>query len=266
MSRSDAGPTVGVADYQNASERKQAVYDRVRTWADLRLLDPERDHPDLAGMGLDCFHMARWTPHSLRDLQRAEAGEIPTINSYEGAATTVDRLAKCRRVETAGIHVPRYEFGTAEEISLDPPVVVKPRDEFASGGHEFAVVFAGDIDFPGERFVQRYIAPKMSFKLFQVGEHVRSTRHPPRSGVDRSMRSLARETATTARFAALLDAVADIFDLRLFELDVVVHKGLYVIDVNPVVSLDGVEIYDELLRRSVCANGARAVDGASVHR
>jgi len=256
MSRSDARPTVGVADYRNpTSERKRQVYDRVRTWADLRLLDPDAEHPALTEMGLDCFHMAHWTPQSLRDLQRAEDGGIPTVNSYEGAATAVDRLAKCRRIETAGIRVPPYEFGTAEEISLDPPVVVKPRDEFVSGGHEFSVVFAGEIDFAGERFVQRYIAPRMSFKLFQIGEYSRSTKHPPRSGVDRSMRSLAQETATTAKFAGLLDAVAGLFDLNLFELDVVVHKGVYVIDVNPVVSLDGVgdavEIYDELLRRAV---------------
>jgi|GEM_PF-2932743 glutathione synthase/RimK-type ligase-like ATP-grasp enzyme len=254
MAQPDARPTVGVADYRNANELKRQLYDRVRTWADLRLLNPDRDHPALVEMGLDCFHMARWTPHSLRDLQRAEAGKIPTVNSHRGAATTVDRLAKCRRIETAGIHVPRYEFGTAEEISLDPPVVVKPRDEFASGGHELGVIFAGDIDFPGERFVQRYIAPRMSFKLFQIGEHSRSTRHPPRSGVDRSMRSLARETATTAKFERLLATVAGLFGLNLFELDVVVHKGVYVIDVNPVVSLDGVEdaveVYDELLRRS----------------
>ena len=254
MAQPDAKPTVGVADYQNASERKQEVYDRVRTWADLRLLDPDRDHPDLAEMGLDLFHMARWTPHSLRDLQRAEEGEIPTLNSHHGAATTVDRLAKCRRIETAGLRVQPYEFGTAKQIFLDPPVVVKTRDEFVSGGHEFAVIVAGDIDFAGEQFVQRYIAPRMSFKLFQVGEHNRSTKHPPRSGVDRSMRSLARETATTAKFERLLAAVAGLFDLTLFELDVVVHKIVYVLDVNPVVSLDGVadavEIYDELLRRS----------------
>jgi hypothetical protein len=255
MAQSDARPTVALAAYKDAtSERKQEVYDRVRTWADLQFLDPDRDHPDLTEMGLNLFHMARWTTHSLRDLQRAEAGGIPTVNSYEGAATTVDRLAKCRRIETAGIRVPPYEFGTAVEISLDPPVVVKPRDEFASGGHEFAVVFAGEIDFAGERFVQRYIAPRMSFKLFQVGEYSRSTRHPPRSGVDRSMRSLARETATTAKFERLLATVAGLFDLTLFELDVVVHKSVYVLDINPVVSLDGVrdavEIYDELLRRS----------------
>lgn len=183
MSRADARPTIGVADYRNASERKRRLYDRVRTWADLRLLDPERDHPDLPEMGFDCFHMARWTPHALRDLQRAEDGGIPTVNSYEGAATTVDRLAKCRRIERAGLRVPPYEFGPAEEIALDPPVVVKSRDEFVSGGHDLFVIFAGEIDFAGERFVQRYIAPKMSFKLFQVGEQVRSTRHPPSSGV-----------------------------------------------------------------------------------
>ncbi|MFC6756752.1 hypothetical protein ACFQER_08740 [Halomicroarcula sp. GCM10025894] len=49
--------------------------------------------------------------------------------------------------------------------------------------------------------------------------------------------------------------MAGLFELTLFELDVVVHKSVYVLDVNPVVSLDGVsdavEIYDTVLKRSV---------------
>ena len=42
------------------------------------------------------------------------------------------------------------------------------------------------------------------------------------------------------------------FDLRLFELDVLVHETHYVTDINPVVSLegidDGIEPYERLLR------------------
>lgn len=249
-------PTIGVSDHADTpNEIKRRIYDRVRNWADLELIDPESEHPDLAEMGLDLYHMARWSRWSLADLERAAEAEIPTVNTYDGASTTEDRLVRNQRMEDAGIRVPSYEYGPAEEISLEPPVLVKPRHELAPGGHDFSVVYSGEVDFPGERFVQRYVLPRRSYKVFHVGEHVRSTRHPPGSGVDRAMRPLARETPTSRKVEELADAVADLFDLVLFELDLVVHKGVYVVDVNPVVSLDGVEdavdVYDELLRRSV---------------
>lgn len=253
MAPTTARPTIGVSDHADTpNEVKRRTYDRVRTWADLELLDPESEHPGLAEMGLDLYHMARWSRRSLSDLRRAEAAGIPTVNSYEGAATTEDRLARCRRVEDAGMRVPPYEFGTAEEITLEPPVVVKPRHELGPDGHEFAVIYAGEVEFPGERFVQRYVLPRRSYKVFHVGEHVRSTRHPPGSGVDRAMRALAEETSTSRKVVDLVERVASVFDLALFELDLVVHKGVYVIDVNPVVSLHGVEdgaaIYERLIR------------------
>ena len=249
-------PSIAISDYAETSNGiKRRIYDRVRRWADLSLLDPETEHPDLPSMGFDLYHMARWSRQSLADLERAEEAGTPTVNSYEGAATTEDRLARVRLIEGAGISVPAYEFGRAEEITLEPPVLVKPRHELEPGGHEFAVVRSGEIDFPGERFVQHYLLPRRSYKVFRVGEHVRSTRHPPGSGVDRSMRSLAFETSPSRKVHELVDVVAELFDLALFELDLVVHKGVYVVDVNPVVSLDGVEdaveIYEELLRRSI---------------
>lgn len=249
-------PSVGISDYADTSNAiKRELYDRVRRWADLELLDPETGHPDLPERGFDLYHMARWSRQSLSDLRRARSAGIPTVNSYDGAATTEDRLARTRRIEAAGIRVPAYAFGPADEVALDPPVVVKPRHELEPGGHEFAVVFAGPLSFPGERFVQAYVVPRRSYKVFHVGEHVRSTRHPPGFGVDRAMRPLARETSTSSMVVGLTDAIAEAFDLRLFELDLVVHKGTSVIDVNPVVSLDGVgdavEIYETLLRRSL---------------
>lgn len=256
MAPTTARPSIGISDHADTpSEVKHRIYDRVRTWADLTLLDPESEHPDLAARGLDLYHMARWSRPSLSDLRRAEAAGVPTVNSYEGASTTEDRLARVRRVEEAGLRVPPYEFGTAGEVALDPPVLVKTRHELEPGGHEFSVVYDGDVDFPGERFVQRYVLPRRSYKVFRVGEHVRTTRHPAGSGVDRAMRPLAEETSTSRKVVELVDRVAATFDLALFELDLVVHKGVYVVDVNPVVSLDGVgdavEIYEELLRRSL---------------
>ena len=248
-------PTIGITDYATPrSETKVRLYERVRSWADLRLLDPETEHPDLPEMGLDLYHMARWTPQSLRDLRRACEAGLPTVNSHEGAATTEDRLVRTQRIEDAGITVPPYAFGPADEVTLAPPVVVKTRHELAPGGHAFSVVFAGPLEYEGERFVQRYVAPRRSYKVFGVGEHVRTTRHAVGSDVSREWRETARETPTSSVVAELVETVGSLFELALFELDLVVHKGHYVIDVNPVVSLDGVadgvDIYEALLRRT----------------
>lgn len=75
-----------------------------------------------------------------------------------------------------------------------------------------------------------------------------STRDHPGSGS-------ARGTSTSRRVAELADDIASLFELALFEFDLVLHKGLYVVDVNPVVSLAGVSdgglLCEELLRRSL---------------
>ena len=249
-------PTIGISDYAaSPNSMKRRLYDRLDSWAEVVHLDPDEEHPDLAGMGLDLFHLARWSRASLCDLERAQAAGIPTVNGYEGAAATEDRLGRCRRLEEAGIRVPEYDFGVAEEITLEPPVVVKPRHELEPAGHEFEVVYSGPLAYDGERLVQRYVVPHRSYKVFRVGEHVRATRHSPGFGVSRQARATARESATPRPVVGLVDRVESLFGLALFELDLVLHKGLYVIDVNPVVSLtgvpDGVDIYEALIRRSI---------------
>jgi len=241
-------PSIVVTDYTPPpSEMKRRLYERLRSWADLVLLDPDVEHPDLSTWDLDLYHMARWTRPSLRDLRRAQAAGIPTVNSHDGAATTEDRLARSRRIESAGLLVPAFAFGTADEIRLAPPVLVKPRHELQPGGHDFSVVFAGPIDFEGERFVQRFVVPRRSYKVFQVGDRVRSTRYLP--GTESVL-----ETSPSRKVLRLVETAETLFDLRLFELDLVLHKGLFVIDVNPVVSLDGVhdavDIYEDLLREA----------------
>ncbi|WP_158055815.1 ATP-grasp domain-containing protein [Halorussus halophilus] len=242
-------PTIAISYYEDrGNPLKHQLFDRLRSWTDLRILHPETEHPDLAEMGFDFYHMAAWRHAALADLRRARKAEVPTLNSYHGAATTEDRLARCRTLRNEGVRVPPFEFGRAEQITLGPPVLVKPRHELGDGGHEFRVVYSGSLEFDGERFVERYVVPRRSYKIFGVGDQTRATRHIPPDGTP-------KEVETPRRFRELTAEIADLFDLGLFELDVVVHKGLYVIDVNPVVSLagvdDAVDIYESLLREAV---------------
>jgi len=255
MRNDDSRPTVAISYYEDrGNPLKFELFDRLRAWADLELLDPEREHPDLADRGLDLYHMARWRRGALADLERACEAGIPTLNSYRGAAQLEDRLERCETLRDHGFHVPDFQYGRAEEITLRPPVVVKPRREIVSGSHTFTLVRSAPIDFEGERFVQRYVVPRRSYKIFRVGERVRTTRHERPDGKP-------SEVETRRRFAELTDAVADLYDLSVFELDIVVHKNLYVIDVNPVVSLEGVgdavDIYEECIRERIRESRSR---------
>lgn len=242
-------PKIAISYYEDRGNPiKHQLFERLHSWADLQVLHPEQEHPDLDEWNLDFYHMAAWRHAALSDLERAREAEIPTLNSYHGAATTEDRLARCRTLRNEGFRVPPFEFGRAEQITLDPPVLVKPRHELGESGHAFRVVYSGSAEFEGERFVERYVVPRRSYKIFGVGDQTRATRHIPPDGTP-------KEVEAPRRFRELTAEIASLFDLGLFELDVVVHKGLYVIDVNPVVSLagvdDAVDIYERLLRESV---------------
>lgn len=240
---SDDVPKIAIshwADRHNPVKRR--LLDALEEWAKVVLLDPRAEHPDLATRGFDLYHMAGWYPEALQDLRRADRAGIRTINPYYGARATADRLACGQIRRYGGVRAPEFQYGRAEEITLEPPVIVKPRWELQEGGHEFTIVRSGDVAFDGERLVERLVAPRRSYKIHRVGGAVRGVREadPP------------TEVGATGRMRALTDRVVELFGLSLFEMDVVVHKNWYVIDVNPVVSLagieDGTEIYERLIR------------------
>ncbi|WP_254274417.1 hypothetical protein [Haloarcula marina] len=253
MSNDDPRPRIAISYYADRGNPiKFELFERLRSWADLELLDPEREHPELGERDLDLYHMARWRPAALTDLERACAAGIPTLNSYAGAGRLGDRLDRSETLRDNGFHVPAFQFGRAEDITLQPPVVVKPRHERGPDGHWLHLVRTGPIEFEGEQFVERYVVPQRSYKIFRVGDRVRTTRHDAADGTP-------KETKTSRRFVHLTERVAALFELGIFELDIVVHKSLYVVDVNPVVSLEGVadavEIYDALIQETI-RNGA----------
>jgi glutathione synthase/RimK-type ligase-like ATP-grasp enzyme len=238
-------PTIAIshwADRENPVKRR--LIDALREWAEVVLLDPRTEHPDLVTRGFDLYHMAGWYPEALRDLRRANRAGLRTVNPYYGARATADRLACAQIRRHGGVRAPGFQYGTAEEITLDPPVVIKPRWELGEDGHEFAIVRSGDLAFDGERLVERFVVRRRSYKIYRVGDAVRSVRG---IGTEAST-----EVAATSRIRTLTDRIAALFGLSLFEMDVVVHKNWYVIDVNPVASLreidDGTEIYERLIR------------------
>jgi hypothetical protein len=238
-------PKIGISYVPyKGSQIKEATFDRVKEWATVVILAADREHPDLTSRGFDLFHMASWREESVVDLQRATAAGIPPINSASAALLTADRLLRCQTLQACGIHVPPFQFGSADEITLRPPAIIKPRVEFGPDSHRFTIVFSEPLTFEGERFVQRCITPKRSYKIFRVGTEVRSTRYELPDNQPRSL-------SPSPRFVTLTDRVRDLLGLALFELDIIVHKTVYVIDINPAVSLeavdDAVDIYETLV-------------------
>ncbi|WP_266078430.1 ATP-grasp domain-containing protein [Haladaptatus caseinilyticus] len=242
-------PRIGVSYWHTGGNAvKLELLDRLRTWATLVLMDPRTEHWDLDELELDFYHMAHWHPAALSDLKRAHEAGIPTVNSYSGASATADRLTCYRTLRRGNVLVPEYQYARAPDVTLPPPTIVKPRYEFEPSGHEFSVHFADAYDFPEKRIVQRYVVPHRSYKLFGIGDEIRAVR----LFGDGSVPVEQRITPSLARY---VERVRVLFDLSLYELDLLVHKSIYVIDVNPAVNLDGVlggaALYEELIRRKI---------------
>jgi hypothetical protein len=237
-------PRIGISYWHSGGNpTKQALFDRLREWCDLDVLDPEREHPALTRGEYDLYHMAKRRAASLLDLRRAATSSIPVLNAPTAARVTSDRVARLAHLETTGIPLPNYQFGRAETIDLQPPVVVKPRWEFGTNPHEFSIVDGDPITFDGIRLVEEHIAYDRAYKLYAIGDTHRAVEvtdswtecTPPRTVTD------------------CFDRVCDRFDLDVFEVDVAVTDGEpCLLDVNPAVSLrgieDGIEQYDRLLQ------------------
>ena len=112
----------------------------------------------------------------------------------------------------------------------------------------FAIHLAGSYDFPNERWVEKYVVPHRSYTVFGIGDEVRVVRLPHDGGVP-------RENPVTTSLARYVGRVQKLFDLALFELDILVHKSIYVIDINPAVNLcgitDGAKLYEESIRANL---------------
>ncbi|MFC6863536.1 hypothetical protein ACFQGE_08680 [Halomicroarcula sp. GCM10025817] len=229
-------PVVGLSYWSTGGNPvKQAVLRQLEPWTAVELLDPDTEHPDLVERGYDLYHMAKRRRPSLRDLARAADAGTPTLNPPVGAWLTSDRPLRAAALRAHDVPVPAFAYATAAEVPFDPPVVVKPRWEWVGNAHEFSVVRDGPVAFAGRQFVERYVRYDRVLKVYTLGAD--------RWAVDTSDRY--RAATADSRIDALVDRVQSIFGLSVFEVDLAVSGDrLLVLDVNPAVSLRGVDRTD----------------------
>ncbi len=248
----DMSTKIAVSYIKEGKEvEKDKVFDFLDTWASVDYFDPEKEHPEFEEESFriyDLYHMAKTRNESLEDLRRAENNGVRTINPYSAAKLVDDRYNSIKILEKKGIKVPKTEYGRFEEISLDLPLVSKER--FEGDGHDIELIKE---PYEGEKFVQEFINYDDSFKLYKVGENVRSVRLSCRGFFDRDYVSSV-EIGVEKYFEKLVDDIFEATGLNLFEADILKsHEGLYVVDVNSMVGLqnikDGVEIYNDLLMK-----------------
>lgn len=240
-------PTIGISGFETGSNPvKPRLFSKITDWAEVRLFEPEVEHPDILDHDLDLYHMARRRRASLSDFERVHRGGVPTINPYERVKLVIDRINCLRMLEKGGLSVPDYRYGRADEIALDPPVIVKPRYELGPDRHEFSLVADGDIAFEDRQLVQRYVPHERSIKIYYLGDVIKAV------DGNEGVRQPTRECTVTRRLDTVADAIAECTGLCLFEADLVESNDLFVVDVNPVVSLrgimDGCSVYERLLK------------------
>jgi hypothetical protein len=226
-------PVVGIAYWRDGGNPvKRTVIDRMEQWASVDLLDPETEHADMQTRAYDLYHMAKRRRGSLFNLERASAAGIPTVNPPGSAWLSSDRFMRSKLLEDNEFPVPAYEYGTADQISLGPPVVVKPRWEWSQDAHDFETISARPVEFDGRKLVERYVPHDRVLKAYGIGDRVRFVEGPDRP----------RETVPPSSVRNLFARVQSVLDLTVFEVDIAITgDDCCVFDVNPVVSLAGVE-------------------------
>ncbi|HET7324432.1 MAG TPA: hypothetical protein VFJ06_08880 [Halococcus sp.] len=240
-------PNIGIS-YPSTRSRtnpvKRWLFAEISEWADVTLLDPNTEHPDLVSRGFDLYHMARQSNGSLADLQRACRGSVRTVNPSAGVELLTDRLRCLQRLEANCVRVPDYAYGRCEEIDLEPPVVVKPRNEIDDTCHDLMTVLDGPLEFDGERLVEKHV-PGQCVKIHRLGDEIRAVATPD------AEQTPPRECEPTRQMTAIAERIADVTGMTLFEVDFVGDEDLFVIDVNSAVSVSGVadgkQVYKDLL-------------------
>ncbi|WP_338729202.1 hypothetical protein [Haladaptatus sp. DJG-WS-42] len=226
---------VGISYWKTGGDQtKQRVFRSLADSVTVTLLDPTTDHTDLDTCGFDFYHLAKRRDASLRDLHRAAHAGIPTLNPPFSVALTSDRVATLDVLSQGGVPVPTYQYGPASEVTLPPPVIVKTLHETDAAAHDHDVFFEESPTFAGTRLIQQYLPKARHLKVYRVGSAIRVVELGTGRGV------VARELNATAPLIALTDRIAALTGLSLFEVDVLDGPVPMVVDVNPVVSLNGV--------------------------
>jgi glutathione synthase/RimK-type ligase-like ATP-grasp enzyme len=241
-------------------EARQRLEDS--SFLELEWLHPESEHPQLRRDGVDLYHMGKQRSGSMEDLRGFQGNEVRVINSPEAVEAANDRLQCSEILESTGIPVPRWDYGSAESVEVSMPVIVKGRYEDCGSGHDHQIV-EDELFYEGERLVQS----------FHEGETVKGYRIPHQRDrpqvfaeyMGQHRKKGGEEVLPSPRIEELVEGVYDAMDLELFEVDVVISEDEYfVVDVNPFVSLRGVADGSKLYSDAVYDRGEEDFEGYQI--
>lgn len=236
---------------------KQEAFSRLGEETSVDILDPTEPHPEIEDNGYELYHNAKRREGALQDHRTAEEAGIRTVNSADGAHTTIDRLSTLEALEELGIPTPEWDYGTPESISIDMPLVAKPKMELGEDRHD--IIFYGmeehgglpfsngSLDYVGERVVEEYVPTERHVKAYLVGDEVRAVE------LDDPLKWSGEEFEPSTELRDIVTRVGEGLGLGILEADVVERNGdRYVVDVNQTANLGGVsdaaDLYEQALR------------------
>ncbi|MCJ7479183.1 MAG: hypothetical protein MUP63_03335 [Candidatus Nanohaloarchaeota archaeon QJJ-7] len=241
---------------ENGNPIKYETFSRIDEWAEIEILNPEVSHPELGKNGYDLFHNAKRRKGALQDHRRAQENGLTTLNSAEGAYTTIDRLSTLQRLEELGIDTPDWEYTWADDVTLGPPLVAKPRLELGEDRHD--VMFYGQadyedlpfqngtLDYEDRRIVEEFVDPARHIKTYLIGDEVRAVElSDPLHWYGAAIEPDPEMEETVRR-------IGEGFGFSILEADMVERNGdRYTVDVNQTANLSGVEDAPELYEQAV---------------
>ncbi len=239
---------------------KRELFSRLEDWAEVDLFDPYTTHPELERNGYDLYHNAKRRNGALQDQRRAEAAGVRTLNSSEGSYVVLNRRATLEHLQQIDVQTPDWEYGMADTVTAEPPVVAKPPIEIGEDRHDVRFhgteqydgfpFTNGSLEFPGVRVVEEYIPGGRHVKAYRIGEETRAVE------LDDPLQWDGEEIDPDPAMVETVEQIGDHFGLCIFETDLVEQgDDIYVVDVNQTVNGAGVDdfvdVYEDAIREQL---------------
>lgn len=202
-------------------------------------LDPKIEHPRLQENGINLFHMSKQRKESMNDLRGFEQ-KRSVLNSEKAIKQTNNRLESIKNLQNYGIPVPEWDFGRDYEICLDTPVIAKSPHEGYSSGHSHQLFFDEEVSYDGDRLVQEFLEGP-TLKGYRM-PHLEDRPKVFAEIMGERRNKEGQEVLPSSEMTEIVEEVHGATDLEMFEVDMILSdEGYNVVDVNPFVSLRGIE-------------------------
>lgn len=231
-------PRIAVSIPDNPKPVKEELVSRLEERAQMDFFRPE-EYRELDWEAYDLYLFLKRGSGSYRMFEDAHRSGTETVNPYVSCRLANDRLARYEFLQDY-VPVPEFRYGKPEDVSLEPPVVVKTREEVDENSHLQETVKDGvELSYDGEKIVQRYVDFDREYKGYMAGDEFRALEvHHELGGERTGVDAGARHHDTVEQVTR---TVRDTLNMEMFGADVLMDGGHpCLIDVNEVASFTGV--------------------------